>query len=162
MAITKTLAMKLLDGKRIRYEALQYSPEIRDAEAVAAALGVPADHVLKTLVVPAPEGAPRSIKPMLVMIPADRQLNLKKLAKAINVKKVKMATHAEAERLTGLEVGGISALALLNRGFSVLLDTAVQDLETVLVSAGQRGINLRLLVADLQRITGSRLVDVSD
>lgn len=157
----KTLAMKLLEGKKVPYEVMKYPRGIRDAEAVAATFGVPAAQVLKTLVVPSPEGAPRSVKNMLVMLPADRQLDLKKLAKAMQLKKLKMATHAEAERLTGLQVGGISALALLNRGFTVLLDASATPFEQVMVSAGQRGLNLKLPLADLRRLTGADIVDVS-
>jgi Cys-tRNA(Pro)/Cys-tRNA(Cys) deacylase len=156
----KTLAMKLLEGKGVPYEVMQYPRDQRDAEAIASIFGLPAGQVLKTLVVPSPKGAPRSVKDMLIMIPADCQLDLKKLAKAVKVKKLKMATHAEAERLTGLEVGGISALALLNRGFSVFLDASAASFDQVLVSAGHRGLNIKLPLADLQRLTNARNVDV--
>jgi Cys-tRNA(Pro)/Cys-tRNA(Cys) deacylase len=70
-----------------------------------------------------------------------------------------MASHHDAEALTGLQVGGISSLALLNRGFDVCIDRAAQDLDLILVSAGQRGIDLRLAVEDLVRVTGARWVD---
>jgi len=102
---------------------------------VAEALGLPASQVYKTLVVVRERG-----KPLLVMIPGDRELDLKRLAKAIGEKKLRMATHKEAESLTGLQVGGISALALLNRRFEVYIDRAATKLERVLVSAGRRGI----------------------
>jgi Cys-tRNA(Pro)/Cys-tRNA(Cys) deacylase len=156
----KTIAMKLLEGKRISYQAFTYPGAMKDAEAIAAEFGVPAGQVFKTLVVPAPKGAPRTVKPMLVMIPADRQLSLKKLAKVVRQKKLKMATHTQAEDLTGLQVGGISALALLNRGFAVYLDSSAHSYPEIFVSAGQRGINLKLPVADLASLTRARLVDV--
>jgi Cys-tRNA(Pro)/Cys-tRNA(Cys) deacylase len=70
-----------------------------------------------------------------------------------------MATQREAEGLTGLQVGGISALALLNRGFEVCLDSAAMALPYVHVSAGQRGANLRLAPQDLIALTRARLVD---
>ncbi len=88
-------------------------------------------------------------------------LNLKKLAKAMGVKKLKMATHAEAECLTGLQVGGISPLALLNKGFVMVLDVSAENHSHVFVSAGQKGINLRVPVADLLRITRARKLDVT-
>jgi Cys-tRNA(Pro)/Cys-tRNA(Cys) deacylase len=149
-----------LEGKRITYQAITYSQELRDAGAIAAEFGVPAGQVFKTLVVPAPKDAPRSIKPMLVMIPADRQLDLKKLAEVVKLKKLKMASHAEAELLTGLQVGGISALALLNRGFAVYLDHSARAYPEIYVSAGQRGINLKLSVTDLVQLTRAQQVDV--
>jgi Cys-tRNA(Pro)/Cys-tRNA(Cys) deacylase len=156
----KTLAMRFLEGKHILYETLEYPDELRDAVAIAERFGAPASQVFKTLVVPSPKSAPRSIKHMLVMVPADRQLDLKKLARAVGIKKLKMATHAEAEKLTGLKVGGISALALSNRGFAVYLDISSQSQERIYVSAGQRGLNVKLSVKDLQAVTKARLVDV--
>lgn len=67
----------------------------------------------------------------------------------------------EAESLTGLQVGGISALALINRGFDVYIDRAATELSHILVSAGCRGINLKLRVEDLIRITKARVVEAT-
>jgi Cys-tRNA(Pro)/Cys-tRNA(Cys) deacylase len=72
-----------------------------------------------------------------------------------------MASHRESETLTGLQVGGISALALLNKGFDVAIDRAAQHLDRVAVSGGQRGVNLVLAVPDLVRITAARWVDAA-
>jgi Cys-tRNA(Pro)/Cys-tRNA(Cys) deacylase len=152
----KTLAMRLLDGKKVTYQVHEYSAEERDAEIVALEIGVPASQVFKTLVVTRPLQ-----KPMLVMIPADRQLDLKKLAKAVGEKKVKMAGHSEAELLTGLQVGGISALALTNKGFAVFLDKSAESFDQIYVSAGQRGLDIQLTVKDLVKITRARLVEVT-
>ena len=87
----KTLAMKFLEGKKVAYEVVSYSDTIRDAEEIAKLLDIPPGQVFKTLVVKAPEGARPLAKPLLIMIPADRQLDLKKLAKGVEAKKLKMA-----------------------------------------------------------------------
>ena len=76
-------------------------------------------------------------------------------------KKLTMASHRDAEALTGLQVGGISPLALLNRGFDVCIDRAAGGLPRVFVSAGKRGIDLCLAVDDLVRVTGARWVDAT-
>ena len=149
----KTLAMKLLDGKKIKYEAFTYSAEEREAKSVAEMLAVPPGQVFKTLVVVRP-----SAKPMLVMVPSDRQLDLKLLAKAVGEKKLKMATQQEAEQLTGLQVGGISALAVGNRPFVIYIDSAAQAYDHIYISAGKRGINLKVGVKDLVKVTGARWV----
>ena len=73
-------------------------------------------------------------------------------------KKLRLASHSDAEKLTGLQVGGISALALLNKGFDVYIDHAAQSLEWITISAGQRGLNLRLAVSDLIRMTRAEWV----
>ncbi|RMG96772.1 MAG: aminoacyl-tRNA deacylase [Chloroflexi bacterium] len=152
----KTLAMKFLEGKKIRYEAVTYPNTIRDAVEVAAQIGVSPEQVFKTLVVKRP-----SAKPMLVIIPANRTLDLKKLAQAAGVKKLKMATHQEAEEMTGLQVGGISPLLLINKGFDIYLDVAAQSHEQIYISAGQRGINLKIGVADLLKVTRARWVNAA-
>ncbi|MCA9937474.1 MAG: aminoacyl-tRNA deacylase [Anaerolineales bacterium] len=152
----KTLAMKVLEGRKVPYEVLTYPETERDARMIAGMFGVPANHVFKTLVVPRPKG-----KPLLVLVPADCQLDLKKLARAVGEKKLKMAAHKEAEALTGLQVGGISPLALLNKGFMVLLDASAAELPFVYVSAGKKGINLKVPTAALRQITAARLVDVA-
>ncbi len=149
----KTLAMRVLDGKKAPYQVLTFSAEIHSAGGVAETLALPPAEVYKTLVVVRPLG-----KPLLVMAPADQELDLKRLAKAVGEKRLKMATQREAEALTGLQVGGISALALLNKGFEICILREAQALEQIVVSAGQRGVDLRLAAADLIRVTGARLV----
>jgi Cys-tRNA(Pro)/Cys-tRNA(Cys) deacylase len=147
---------RLLSQKKIPFTVHEFSDTIRNAEDVAAEIGVSSDHVYKTLVVL--KSQPRA-KPMLIMLAADKQLDLKKVAKAVGEKKVQMATHQEAERLTGLQVGGISALALLNRGFEIYLDQHARDLTKILVSGGQRGVDLELTVTDLVKVTKARWIE---
>ncbi len=155
----KLNSIRLLEKRKIPFTVHQFPDSIHNAKEVAAAVKKPAAMVYKTLV--ALKNTPRS-KPMLVMIAAPRKLSSKKVAKAVGEKKVRMATHAEAEKLTGLKVGGIGALALLNRGFDMFIDTAAQSLDTMLVSAGKRGVNIELPVENLVSLTGAKWIDASD
>ncbi len=155
-AVEKTNAMRFLEGHKIPYEAFAYAPEIHSATEVADVLGFPRSEVYKTLVVLREKG-----KPLLVIVAGDREIDLRRLAKSVGEKSLRMATHKEAEKLTGLQVGGISALALMNRGFDVYLDRPALALEYFLVSAGRRGINLRLRVADLLKVTRARPVEAT-
>lgn len=152
----KTLAMRLLEGKDVPYEAFTYSRDERDAVVVARKLGVPPEQVYKTLVVVREYG-----KPLLAIVPADRQLDLKKAASALGEKKVKLATHAEAEAMTRLKVGGISPLVLINRGFDMVLDKTALQHQAIFISAGEKGINLRVAVPDIIELTGARILDVA-
>ncbi len=152
----KTNAMRFLEGHGVPYEAFTYAPEIHSATEVADVLGFPRSEVYKTLVVLREKG-----KPMLVIVAGDREVDLRRLAKSVGEKSLRMATHKEAEKLTGLQVGGISALALMNRGFDVYVDRRALALEHFLVSAGRRGINLRLRVADLVKVTRARAVEAT-
>ena len=120
-------------------------------------MGAPGHIVYKTLVV-----MPSEEHPILVLIAGDRELNLGRLARSLGVKKVRMATQKEAESLTRLQVGGISPLALLDRGFPVYIDRPALALEDLFLSAGTRGINLRLRVADLIALTAAEVVQATD
>lgn len=155
----KTLAMRVLEGQGLPYELIEFPDTVHDAAEVASYAGVPSENVYKTLVVEASEPG---FKPMLIMIAADKSLDLKKVAGIIGSKKAHMARHADAERMTGLKTGGISPLALLNKGFAIYIDAWAELLDFILVSAGQRGMNLRLSPADLMRVTGAEVVEVTE
>ncbi|MDE2107357.1 MAG: hypothetical protein KGL39_59730, partial [Patescibacteria group bacterium] len=60
-----------------------------------------------------------------------------------------------------LQAGGISPLALLNKGFQILLDESAARLPEIHISGGQRGLNIRLGVKDLLKLTGARLAPIS-
>ncbi|MCC7450052.1 MAG: aminoacyl-tRNA deacylase [Anaerolineae bacterium] len=158
MAGTKLNSMRFLESQKVAYEVKTYDDSIHDAQEAARAIGVPVEQVYKTLVVERPAGG----KPMLVMIAANRQLDLKKFAAAIGEKKVNMSAHADAEALTGLKVGGIGALALTHKNWTVYLDRPATALPHICVSAGQRGTNLRVPVADLIRILKAKVVDATE
>lgn len=154
--VEKTNAMRALDARKIAYVTHTYPAERHSAEEVAELLGFPASQVFKTLVVLPDKG-----RPLLAIVPGDAELDLKKLSQASGEKRLRMATQREAESLTGLLVGGISALALLNKGFRVYLDASADGLETILVSGGQRGINLQLRSQDLAAVTGAHSADLA-
>lgn len=152
----KTLAMKLLEGRKVKFEIFEYPDTERDAEKIAEYLNIPAAEVYKTLVVTRAKG-----KPILCMLAAERQLNLKKLAKSLGEKKLALATHADAEKMTGLRVGGISPLALINKGFAIYMDDAGKQCDRVLISSGKKGINLGVPVKDLMKITGAKFIQAT-
>jgi Cys-tRNA(Pro)/Cys-tRNA(Cys) deacylase len=154
---TKLNSMRLLEKHDITYEVTEFPDTERDAEVIAGILGVPPAHVYKTLVVEPIGGG----KPFLALLAADRHLDLKKMAVTSGHKKVGMAAHADAEKLTGLKVGGISALALTHKNWAVYLDQPAAQLDHILVSAGQRGMDLRVPTAAFIRVVNAKLADIS-
>ncbi len=150
----KTNAMRTLDARHIPYEIFTYSDAIHSADEVAALLGVPPGQVFKTLVVLAEPGERR----LLVMAPGGQELDLRVVAREVGAKSAHMALQRDAERLTGLKVGGISPLALLEKRFEVYLDVTGAALESLYINGGQRGVNLRLKVVDLLAVTGARVI----
>lgn len=155
MASVKPLAIRMLEQKKIPHEVFEFDRGIRSAQEVARVTGVSPDQVLKTLVV---ELDPPKGKPYLVMMPSSLEIDLKVLATSLSVKKLRMASHRDAEQHTGLKVGGISALALIGKGFPVLIEESAELFDEILVSAGERGFDVRLSLQDLLSLTGARQV----
>lgn len=156
----KNNVTRFLDSKKIAYQVhtYDYAADTHSAVDVAAAVGIPPEQVFKTLVV-MPDAPAR--KPMLVIIPGPNTLDLRAFAKAAGLKKAKMAARDQAESLTGLQTGGISALALINRGFDVYLDASATNFDTIVVSAGERGAQIQLEVKELVKLTRARTVELA-
>jgi Cys-tRNA(Pro)/Cys-tRNA(Cys) deacylase len=148
---------RFLDSHRISYTAFETPAEKLGARETAAYLDVPVEQVFKTIVLT----REKPKKPVAAVIPGANVVDLKLLAAFLGEKKVHLPTEREAEELTGLQAGGISPLALINRGFQVVIDSAAQKYSEIYVSGGQRGLNIRLPVADLVKLTKARLASVS-
>jgi Cys-tRNA(Pro)/Cys-tRNA(Cys) deacylase len=148
---------RMLDSHKIPYTAFELPAEKLGALEAAQILGVEPATVYKTIVVT--RDKPK--KPLLVVIPGPNQVDLKALAAFLAEKKVHLPTEREAEKLTGLQAGGISPLALLNKGFQVVLDVSAREQTEIYISGGQRGLNIRLPVEALVRLTNARLARIS-
>lgn len=130
--------------------AYAYDPDAaRIGLQAAEALGVPPGRLLKTLM------AQVDGKPVCVLVPSDREVSLKKLAAAFGGKSAAMMRPAEAERLTGYHVGGISPLGQ-KRAVPVLIDADALGHVQVFVNGGQRGLQILLASADLVAALGAR------
>lgn len=148
---------RLLDSRKIKYQSFETPPEKLGAMETARILNIPPGAVFKTIVVT--RDRPR--KPILALVPGPATVDLKLLAAALGEKKVYLPAEREAEQLTGLQAGGISPLALINKGFQVVVDSSAQNHLEIHVSGGQRGLNIRLALADLVKLTSARLAAIS-
>jgi Cys-tRNA(Pro)/Cys-tRNA(Cys) deacylase len=120
----------------------------------ALALGLDPAQVFKTLL------ADVDGKLMVAVVPVDRSLDLKALAAAVRGKRAVMAEPAAAERATGYVVGGISPLGQRRR-LPTVLDMSALEWDSVLVSAGRRGLDVELAPGDLVRLTGAVTAPIS-
>ena len=116
----------------------------------AEALGVEPERVLKTLL--AQTDLTRDHGLVVAIVPVDHQLDLKAVAAAVGAKKASMADPADAERVTGYVVGGISPIGQ-KRSLTTVLDESAMSHETVLVSGGRRGFDIELAPSDLVEVT---------
>ena len=148
---------RLLDARKIPYAAYEVPAGKLGALETARFLNVEPASIFKTIVVTREK--PR--KPLLAVVPGDSEVDLKKLAAALGEKKVILPTEREAEQLTGLQAGGISPLALINKGFQVVIDSSAQTLGEIHVSGGQRGLNIKLGADALAALVGARFESVS-
>jgi Cys-tRNA(Pro)/Cys-tRNA(Cys) deacylase len=147
---------RFLDSKKIPYQAFVLPAEKLGADETAKLLGVNPELVYKTIVVTRPNG-----KPILAVIPGSHRVDLKYLAAAMGEKKVVLPTELEAEMLTGLQAGGISPLALVNKGFQVVIASEAYKQSHIHVSGGQRGLNILLPVISLAKLTRARFAEIS-
>ncbi len=154
---TTTNVTRLLDARKIPYTVYETPAEKLGALETARFLDVRPDSVFKTIVVTREK--PR--KPLLVVVPGPREVDLKLLAAALGEKKVFLPSEREAEALTGLQAGGISPLALINKGFQVIIDSSAQALGEIHISGGQRGLNIKLPVDALAKLVSARFAGVS-
>ena len=141
---------------RSRIKCLNCLFEKLGAVETARLLGVDPHLVYKTIVVTRPKG-----KPILAVIPGPNRVDLKLLANHLGEKKVSLPTEHEAESLTGLQAGGISPLALLNKGFQIVIDISAKTRLEIHLSGGQRGMNIKLPVQALGELTNARFAEIS-
>ncbi|MEJ5202089.1 MAG: YbaK/EbsC family protein [Anaerolineales bacterium] len=148
---------RFLTARKIPFEVFELPEEKIGALEAAQLLNIPAYLMFKTIVITRDKG-----KPILAVIPGDTVVDLKAVALFIGEKKVHLPTQREAEKLTGLLAGGISPLALLDKGFTVLVDEAAKQHEYIHISGGQRGVNIRLPVNAFIKLTNARLAKISN
>jgi Cys-tRNA(Pro)/Cys-tRNA(Cys) deacylase len=147
---------RLLDARKVLYKVFELPAEKLGADETARLLGVDPELVYKTIVITRPKG-----KPILAVIPGPHQVDLKLLAAALGEKKVSLPTENEAEKLTGLQAGGISPLALVNKGFQVVISREAKNRSSIHISGGQRGLNIQLAVMSLVELTHARIELIS-
>lgn len=135
-----TLATLALTKARAAFtvHTYDYDPSAdRIGMAAAEALGEEACRVLKTLM------AEVDGKPVCVVVPSDREVSMKKLAAAFQGKSAHMLKPAEAERLTGYHVGGISPFGQKKQVPTAIEEAALAE-PLVYINGGQRGLQVRL------------------
>jgi Cys-tRNA(Pro)/Cys-tRNA(Cys) deacylase len=144
---------------KIDFQIHQYQHDTHNSsfglEAVEK-LSLKAEQVFKTLVVET-----EAKKLIVALLPVTHQLNLKALAKAISVKKIKMADAKRVESTTGYVLGGVSPLGQ-KKVLTTILDNSSQNHLTIFVSGGKRGLELELSPQDLALLTKAKIADIID
>ena len=152
---SKTNVMRLLEAKKIAYDARSYEPDpSMTGEQIASVLGENADQVFKTLVTEGRSGAH-----YVFVVPVRDELDLKKAASACGEKSVSMIRQKDLLPLTGYVHGGCSPVGM-KKLFPTYIHHTASGLERMFVSAGQVGFQICICPADLVRIVSARFADL--
>ena len=146
--IAKTNAARLLDRAAVPYELIPYTVDPDDLS------GEDVRRVFKTLVL---QGDDRSH--FVAVVPGDAEVDLKKAARAAGVKKADLIPMKELLPLTGYIRGGCTSIGM-KKQFPTFFHSTVNDFDTIFVSAGQRGLQLKIAPADLVGFVGGSVTDL--
>lgn len=152
-----TPATRALDGFKVPYRlaTYDYDPDApRVGLQAAESLGVPPERVLKTLM------AEVDGKPVCAVLASDKEVAMKRLAAAVGGKSAAMMKPADAERITGYRVGGVSPFGQ-KRKSPVVVDAAALAHEKVFVNGGQRGLQAELSPKDLVAALGAAVAEIA-
>lgn len=159
MAGRSTRATEALDRSGAAYRVHEYevTEKVGDGygEAVARAIGLSGERVFKTLVAQVDE------EHVVAVIPVDRRLSVKRLARTVGGKSASLASPRTAERVTGYVTGGISPFGQ-RKQLRLVVDESAAGHETIAVSGGRRGIQLELAPAVVLELTGGLLAPITE
>ena len=142
-------------GVAFKLHEYDYDPNAgRIGMQAAEALGVSPQRLLKTLM------AKAGGQPVCVVIASDREVSLKKLAAAAGTKDAAMLPAAEAERITGYHVGGISPLGQKKR-VKVFIDAAAMAHPTIIFNGGRRGLQIEIPPGELVKLLNAQVAEIA-
>lgn len=151
----KTNVMRILDKKKIAYTAHTYADtEAVSGTEVAAVLGQDPKRVFKTLVT-----VGKSKNYYVFVIPVEKELDLKKAAKAVGEKSIEMLKSKELFALTGYIHGGCSPIGM-KKFFRTTFQQEAADYETIMFSAGKIGYQVELPLSEVDKVIRYQLGDV--
>ncbi len=156
MKINKTNVARILDQKKVQYELIPYTVDENDLSAthVAAELGEDISQVFKTLVL---RGDRNGL--LVCVIPGDKEVDLKKAAKLSGNKKVEMIAMKELMPLTGYIRGGCCPIGM-KKPYPTWIHHTCEEFPFIFISAGVRGLQLKINPADLLSVTGASVADI--
>jgi Cys-tRNA(Pro)/Cys-tRNA(Cys) deacylase len=151
-----TRAIQFLMQQKIPFEVVRYDHEEKGAAFASKASGFPLERTVKTLVVDLGEK-----QFTLVLMPGDKQLSMRHLARIRQVKRAAMADTRTAERITGYLVGGISPFGTRQK-LPVIMEERILKFEKILINAGQRGTMLLMAPGDIKEALAAEAAAIAD
>lgn len=151
----KTNAMRILDKHKVTYESFFYESDgAIDGISVANKISFSVEQVYKTLVL---QGNDHNY--YVAVIPVACELDLKKMAKACEIKKVELIPVAKINSVTGYIRGGCSPFGM-KKDFPLYIDESAKNLDEIIVSGGKIGVQIKVPVKDIVRIREAKFADL--
>lgn len=152
----KTNAMRMLDKLKIPYDFETYECEnFEDGVQVAKLLGQSPDITFKTLVT-----VGKSAKYYVFVLPVDREMDLKKCARAVGEKSLEPIHVKDIQSITGYIRGGCSPIGM-KKQFRTVIHESAKSLDTVIVSGGRLGLQLKLTPENLIKACSGEFADIA-
>lgn len=151
----KTNAMRLLEQKKLKFKIHDYShTDIISGLEVADYLNENPARVFKTLVT-----VGKSDNHYVFLVPVDKELDLKKAAKAVGEKNISMIKSRELLPLTGYIHGGCSPIGM-KKYFTTIIDASAEDFPEIIFSAGKIGFQIEMQLTDLEKVIQFQLCEI--
>lgn len=152
----KTDVMRILDSKKIKYNNYSYvNTDAINGVDVAAAIGADVNQVFKTLVT-----VGKTSNHYVFVVPVQKELDLKKAAKAVNEKSIEMLKQKDLLPLTGYIHGGCSPIGM-KKFFKTTIDDSAKQFQTIIFSAGKIGYQVEVTLEDLSKVIRYDLCDIT-
>ncbi|MBC1483315.1 Cys-tRNA(Pro) deacylase [Listeria sp. FSL L7-1485] len=154
----KTNVCRILDQQKIPYQLQEYAWDEDSLNALHVALETGNDpaHIFKTICLTGDRTGH-----LVACIPASKSINLKTIAKISGNKKCELVPVITLEKLTGYVRGGCSPIGM-NKLFPTFIDSSAESLETILISAGKRGLQIRIAPMDLKQVIHGKFALITE
>ena len=150
----KTNVMRILDAHKIKYIERTYDENLTEATSIADVCNVSREKVFKTLVL-----IGNDKNHYVCVIPSYAHLNLKKAAKAFNIKNIEMIPQKDLLPLTGYVHGGCSPIGL-KKSFKVVIDISAKNFNEIIFSGGKIGYQVEVELKALEKVINCKFDDI--
>lgn len=153
-----TPAVLFLEKQKVPFKLLEYSHDDNTqnfSHEASEKLGLSPETVFKTLVV-----AVDTNDFIVAIVPSDKELSMKKLAKAVSGKRATMAEAKKVQSMSGYVLGGVSPFGQKKR-LTTLLDISASNFDTVYISGGRRGLEIAISPNSIKQFLNATVTDIS-
>jgi len=148
---------KLLKENDVDFILKPHSKKVYTCEEAAVERGIKVEQIVKCMVVKNPDN-----EFLMALIPGDKRLNIKKFVKALDVKKLSIASREEVQKVTGYPIGAISPIGIRKHKIKIFMDQSVGNEDYVDISSGRPDAGVELKSIDLIGFLKPTIMDIAE